>query len=143
MYKTTGLTGEDIKLLKIHKQVTMAHQLSDYHPSILRYIHYRSPELAMRTELSIDVSFSCNVDDNEQSHVLRNELIVPNIFLVRACQIYALVKGSFITSWFTDYILPILYALLAIALFMNAWWQVNKVAHVVFKSSFNQLLMPL
>jgi len=143
MYKAAGIVGDDIKLLNIHKRVTMGHQISDNSSSILRYVYYRNPELAMRTELSIDISFSYNVDKKEHLHILRNELIVPNIFLVRICQLYTLIKGSFITSWFTDYILPVLYALLAIALFMNTWWQRNSIDYVVFKNSFNQLLISL
>ena len=143
MYESTGQAGDDIKLLKIHKQVTMGHQLSDDNPSILKYIYYRDPELAKRTELSIDISFVFITDGKEQLRDLRNELIVPNIYLVRICQIYTLVKGSFVTSWFTDYILPVFYALLAIALFINAWWQRNSIDHVVFKNSFDQLLMSL
>ncbi|MNE29803.1 hypothetical protein D3C80_1232940 [compost metagenome] len=143
MYESAGLAKDEVKLFKIYKQVTMGHQLSDDHSSFLKFIQYRSPELAKRTELSFDISFSFIAAGQEHTQIIRNELVVPNIFLVRACQLYALVKGSFTTSWFTDYILPALYALLAIILFVNTWWQRNAIDHVVFKDSFNQLLISI
>lgn len=143
MLKSIGQVGSDIKPLKVHKQVTMGHQLSDNHPSILKFLQHRNPELAKLTELSFDISFSFIADKKEESHVIRNELIVPNIFLVRTCQAYALVKGSFTTSWFTDHILPIIYASLAIVFFANTWWQKNTVYHAAFKNSFNQLLISI
>lgn len=143
MYKTTGQTDDNIKFLKIYKQVTMGHQLSGARPSILNYIQYRNPDLAIRTELSFDISFSFIANEKELSCIIREELIVPNIWLVRICQAYALVKGSFITSWFTDYIFPIAYALLAIVLFINTWWQKNTIDHIVFKNAFNQLLISI
>lgn len=143
MLKYAGQVGIDIKPLKVHKQVTMGHQLSDDYPSILKFLQYRNPELAKLTELSFDISFSFIADEKEKSHVIRNELIVPNVFLVRTCQTYALVKGSFTTSWFTDHILPMIYASLAIILFANTWWQNYTMYHASFKNSFNQLLFSI
>ncbi|MBV7569559.1 hypothetical protein [Pseudomonas sp. PDM27] len=143
MYKSAGQAKDDVKLVKIYKQVTMGHQLSDDYSSILKFIQYRNPELAKRTELSFDISFSFIAAEQEHTQIIRNELVVPNIFLVRICQLYALTKGSFTTSWFTDYILPVLYALLAIILFVNTWWQRNAIDHAVFKDSFNQMLISI
>jgi len=143
MYKSIGQTEDKIKLLKIYKQVTMRHQLPDDHSSILKYIYYRDPELAKRTELSIDISFAFIADGKELSHILRNELIVPNMFLIKSCQIYTIVKGSLVTSWFTDYVLPVLYGLVAITLFINTWWQKSNIDHVVFRNAFNQLLISI
>jgi hypothetical protein len=93
--------------------------------------------------LSIDIAYSVVVDGKEHPRLISNELIVPGLFLVYFCQAYAFVKGSLTTSWFTDNILPILYALVAIVLYANTWWQKSNIDHAVFKNAFNQLLISI
>ncbi len=42
-------------------------------------------------------------------------------------RIFGFAKAGLLTPWFTDYILPVLYALASIAVSFLAWWQVNHV----------------
>jgi hypothetical protein len=143
MQKSVGQNAGAAKFLKYQNQVTMAHQSADGRAPILKYYFYRNPELALRTEVSIDIAFSFVVDGKEHDRLIKNELIVPGFFLVCICQAYAFVKGSLTTSWFTDNILPMLYALVAIVLYVNTWWQKSNMDHVVFKNAFNQLLISI
>lgn len=42
-------------------------------------------------------------------------------------QVYGFFKAGLLTPWFTDYIIPVLYALASIIVSLVAWWQVNHV----------------
>ncbi|NMX69898.1 hypothetical protein HBO15_21325 [Pseudomonas sp. WS 5111] len=116
-----------IEYRTIDKKVTMGHQLSRNRTSILNFWYWGNSDLAQRVEISIDLGFFYVKDGRRQVGRVLGKRIIPAYALVLICQIYAFVKGSLTTSWFTDYILPIVYALAAIGVFVNTWWQVNHV----------------
>lgn len=39
--------------------------------------------------------------------------------------LFAFIKGAFVHSWFTDNVLPLLIAVLSIAVAFHRWWQIN------------------
>lgn len=47
--------------------------------------------------------------------------------LVFLSRVYGFAKAGLLTPWFTDYIVPVLYALASIAISLVAWWKVNHV----------------
>ncbi len=116
-----------IQYRTLEKRVTMGHQLSKGRTSILGYLYYGNSNLAQRVELSIDLAFVYIKDGAKHIGRVVDKRIIPAYTLVLICQAYAFVKGSLTTSWFTDYILPILYALAAIGVFINTWWRINHV----------------
>ncbi len=117
----------DIQFRTLQKKVTMGHQLSRDRTSILGYLYYGNSNLAQRVELSIDLAFVYLKGGKQHIGRVTDKRIIPAYALVFICQIYAYIKGSLTTSWFTDNILPILYASAAIGVFLNAWWRVNHV----------------
>lgn len=127
MVEVSGIDGVRGKFRKFEKDVTMGHQLADTGSSVLKYIYYRNPERAKRVELSMSVAFLYFRDGVERIGQVKGKRIVPGVALILFCRIYAFIKGSLITAWFTDYILPVLYALASIAVSFLAWWQVNHV----------------
>lgn len=116
-----------IEYRTLEKKVTMGHQLSKDQTSIINFWHWGNAELARRVEVSIDLGFMYVKDGHTHIGRVVDKRIIPAYALVLICQIYAFVKGSLTTSWFTDYILPVVYALAAIGVFVNTWWQVNHV----------------
>ncbi|KWV69339.1 hypothetical protein PFLuk1_03247 [Pseudomonas fluorescens] len=117
----------DIQYRTFEKKVTMGHQLSRDRTSILGYLYYGNTNLAQRVELSIDLAFVYIKDGEKQVGRVTDKRIIPAYILVFICQVYAFIKGSFTTPWFTDNILPIIYALAAIGVFVSTWWRINHV----------------
>ncbi|MDL2185624.1 hypothetical protein P5706_15675 [Pseudomonas sp. ChxA] len=127
MRSVANSTDAIIHSSRIERKVTMGHQLSENRTSIINFWCWRDSELARRVEVSIDIAFLYTKDGHKQiGHVL-DKRIIPAYALVLICQTYAFVKGSLTTSWFTDYILPIVYALAAIVVFVGTWWRINHV----------------
>lgn len=116
-----------IEYRTLEKKVTMGHQLSKDRTSIINFWYWGNADLARRVEVSIDIGFMYAKDGHKQVGRVEDERIIPAYTLVLICQAYAFVKGSLTTSWFTDYILPVIYALAAIGVFLNAWWRINHV----------------
>ena len=116
-----------IEYRTLEKKVTMGHQLSKDQTSIINFWHWGNAELARRVEVSIDLGFMYVKDGHTHIGRVVDKRIIPAYALVLICQTYAFVKGSLTTSWFTDYILPILYALAAIGVFVSTWWRINHV----------------
>lgn len=117
----------DIQYRTLEKKVTMGHQLSRDRTSILGYLYYGNSNLAQRVELSINLAFVYLKEGEQHIGRVTDKRIIPAYALVFICQVYAFLKGSLITSWFTDYILPIVYALAAIGVFVSTWWRINHV----------------
>jgi hypothetical protein len=45
--------------------------------------------------------------------------------------------------WFLEYVFPIVYAVIVMSVALSNWWQINHAFRHAFRSSFNQLLVPL
>lgn len=116
-----------IEYRTLEKKVTMGHQLSEDRTSIISFWRWGNADLARRVEVSIDLGFIYVKDGKKHIGRVVDKRIIPAYALVLICQTYAFVKGSLTTSWFTDYILPILYALAAIGVFVSTWWRINHV----------------
>ena len=112
---------------RIERKITMGHQLSKDRTSVINFWYWGNSDLARRVEVSIDIAFMYTKDGYKQIGRVPDKRIIPAYTLVLICQTYAFVKGSLTTSWFTDYILPIVYALAAIGVFVITWWRINHV----------------
>ncbi|MNP19498.1 hypothetical protein D3C76_1120320 [compost metagenome] len=74
------------------------------------------------------VSYSFSMEDGSRGHSSSSNFEVSaNWFLMLWSRIYGLIKGSLLTPWFTEYVLPPLYSLLAIAASLTTWWGINHI----------------
>jgi len=69
--------------------------------------------------------------------------IIPTPPLIWLARLLSYLKASLITTWFTEYALPIFYAIGATAAIIIKWWELNHLMKYALKNAFNQTLISL
>lgn len=88
-------------------------------------LHQLSRKDRTRMRLSVEFSFAIDGEWQQSSGATPYQ---PNIALAWAAKGFAVVKGAFITPWFTDYVAPLALGLISITTALWRWWEVNSIS---------------
>jgi hypothetical protein len=96
-----------------------------------------------RNEICFTLYTACLIDGSEHNSRGKTYIKTPHRLLAYMVKSYVFVKGALLSPWFADHIVPLILGVFAVCVAIFKWWQINHVVHVVFKNSFNQVLMSL
>jgi hypothetical protein len=96
-----------------------------------------------RNEIRFSLYSTSLVNGAEHYSIDKFYMLTPHRLLAYVVKGYVFVKGALLSPWFADHIVPFILGVFAICVAIFKWWQINHVVNVVFKSSFNQMLMLL
>jgi hypothetical protein len=96
-----------------------------------------------RNQINFTLNSHCSVNGSDHYSHGKFYLILPHRLLAYVVKFYVFVKGALLSPWFADHIVPLILGVVAVCVALYRWWQMNHVVHVVFKNSFNQILMSL
>jgi hypothetical protein len=143
-----GVEGTpEIKMLKFGASGKMTHldnvSRQDKESEKSPIAKIREMPYPYRNQIRFTLYTSCLV--NGADHHSRGKLYtkIPHRLLAYMVKGYVFVKGALLSPWFADNIVPLTLGAFAVCVAIYKWWQINHIVHVVFKNSFNQMLMSL
>ncbi|WP_345956389.1 hypothetical protein Q9323_18455 [Pseudomonas fulva] len=79
-----------------------------------------------RTRMRLSVEFSFAIHGEWHKSVAESSTTYqPSLAMAWAAKGFAVLKGAFITPWFTDYVAPLLLGFISTCIALWRWWEVN------------------
>ncbi|WP_415765356.1 hypothetical protein [Pseudomonas sp. ZB1P45] len=119
--------GEQMKLLGYGGNATARSSLAEdqeNHGDEAPELHQISREA--RTKIKLWAGYQCTDEGKWLSYSSYARLdYQPNVVMTWAAKAFAIVKGAFVTPWFTDHVAPLVLGGISTTIALWKWWEMN------------------